>query len=202
MRKIETVKMAARLIKEGKVIICPTDTVYGLICDATNKKAIKKLFQIKKRPSNKPIPIFVKDIKMAKKFAIVNKRQEEFLKKVWPGKATVILKKKKRGPEIFFGGKETIGLRIPKHKFVNQLLAAVNRPLSGTSANISSQPHSTKIREIIKQFENKKFQPDLIIDSGNLKPSKPSTTLDLTGLKIKILREGAISKKELIKKFQ
>ena len=202
MRKVKIMKIVAKLIKEGKVIVCPTDTVYGLVCDATNQKAIQKLFQIKKRDLKKPIPIFVKDIKMARKFAIINKPKEEFLKKVWPGKVTVILKKKKGLAKIIFGEGKTIGLRIPKHKIINQLLSIINCPLTGTSANIASQPHSTKIKKIIKQFENKKLQPDLILDAGNLKPSKPSTVVDLTGSKLKILRAGAVRKEKLIKIFQ
>lgn len=185
----EITKIAVQSIKEGKVIICPTDTVYGLLCDAKNKKTIQKLFKIKQRRPQKPIPIFVKDIRAAKKFAFIDKNQEIFLKKVWPGKVTVVLKQKGKLPKIFFGDKKTIGLRIPNYKIVNQLLSIINRPLTGTSANISGQPPSTKIKEVISQFKNQKFQPDLILDSGNLRPSKPSTVVDLTGKKIKILRK-------------
>src|SRR4030042_4778590 len=90
----EIVKIITQSIKEGKVIICPTDTVYGLIADATNKKAVNKIFKIKKRPRNKPIPVFVKDLKIAEKLAYINKNQGKFLKKVWPGKITIVLKRK------------------------------------------------------------------------------------------------------------
>ena len=172
------VKEVVKSIKDGQVIVCPTDTVYGLICDATNKKAVNKLFKIKKRLAKKPIPIFVKDIKMAKKIAAINKTQEAFLKKVWPGKITVVLKKKNK----------TIGLRIPDYKLINQLLSIINRPLTGTSANISGKPASTKIKEVLKQFKNQPYQPDLILDAGNLKKSRPSIVIDLTVLPPKILR--------------
>lgn len=169
-----------RAIKKGKVVVCPTDTVYGLVCDAANKKAVERLFKIKKRPKEKQIPIFVKDIAMAKKLAEINKEQEDFLKKVWPGKVTAVLKKK--------NGKGTIGLRIPNHKFVLSLAKYVNRPLTGTSANISGNKASTKIKEVLKQFEGQKYQPDLVIDKGNLPKSKPSTVIDLTVSPHKILR--------------
>ena len=89
----EVIKTAIQLIKKGEVIICPTDTVYIPAADATNKKAVRKVFLIKKRPLKKPIPIFVKDLKMAKKIAKINKKQEEFLKRVWPGKVTAILER-------------------------------------------------------------------------------------------------------------
>ena len=176
-------------IKQGEVVVCPTDTVYGLIADATNEKAVKKLLKIKKRNTQKPIPIFVKDIKIAKKFALINKNQEKFLKKVWSGKVTVVLKRKGKLPRILFRNKKTIGLRIPDYKIINQLLLIINRPLTGTSANISGQPPSTKIKEVISQFKNQKFQPDLIIDAGNLPKSKPSIVLDLTTSPTKILRK-------------
>ena len=175
-------------IKQGEVMVCPADTVYGLLADATNKKAVKKLLKIKKRNTQKPIPIFVKDLKTAKKLALINKNQEKFLKKVWPGKVTVVLKRKGKLPGVLFRNKKTIGLRIPDYKIINQLLLIINRPLTGTSANISGQPPSTKIKEVISQFKNQKFQPDLIIDAGNLQKSKPSIVLDLTTQPPKILR--------------
>jgi len=182
------VKIAIKSIKEGKIIVCPTDTVYGLICDATNKKAVRKLFKIKRRPVGKPIPIFFKDIQMATKLASINKEQEKFLKKVWSGKVTVVLTRKNRLPKNLFAKQKTIGLRIPNYKFINQLLLIINRPLTGTSANISGKPASGNIKEILQQFKNQKHQPDLVIDTGNLPKSKPSTVLDLTTEPPKILR--------------
>ena len=176
----EMVKITVRTIKNGQVAICPTDTVYGLVCDTLNKKAMIKLCKIKKRPKNKPIPIFVKDIKMAKKLAKIDKKQEQFLKKVWPGKTTVVLKKKNK--------KGTVGLRIPNHKLLLNLVKQLNFPLTGTSANISGQPASTKIKEILRQFEGQNYQPDLVLDDGDLRNSKPSTVIDLTIIPPKILR--------------
>jgi len=181
----EIIKEATQAIQEGKIVVCPTDTLYGLIADARDIKAVKKLIRIKKRRSSKPIPIFIKDIKTAKKFAQINKAQEKFLKAVWPGKVTVVLGKKGKLPKILFGNKKTIGLRIPNYKIINQLLLTTNRPLTGTSANISNRPPSTKIKEVLKQFADQKLQPDFIIDAGNLKPSKPSIVIDLIkGFKI------------------
>lgn len=184
----EIVKLTVKAIKQGKVVISPTDTMYGLIADATNIKAVRKILKIKKRETQKPIPIFVKDIKTAKKFAKISEKQEKFLRKVWPGKVTVVLKRKGQLPKILFGKKKTIGLRIPNYKLINQLLLITNLPLTGTSANISNQPPSTKIKEVLKQFKNSKSKPDLIIDASNLKPSKPSTVIDLTQ-EFKILRQ-------------
>ena len=186
---MEKISQIAKELKKGKVIICPTDTVYGLIADATNKKAVEKIFKIKKKPTNKPIPIFVRDIKMARKLAKIDKKQEMFLKSVWPGKVTVVLKAKNRKfPKGIGKPKKEIGLRVPDYEIINQLLRLCNRPLTGTSANISGKPASTKIKEVLKQFKNQKYQPDLIINAGNLPKSKPSTVIDLTISPPKILR--------------
>jgi len=182
------VRKAVKFIKKGKVLICPTDTVYGLIADATNKKAVEKLFKIKKRKPKKPIPIFVKDIKMAKKLAVIDKKQEKFIKKVWPGKVTVVLERKK-GQNLYGLDRKTVAIRIPNYRFLNILLEKLNRPLTGTSANISGYPASTKIEKVIEQFKNKKMKPDLILSDGNLKPSRHSAIIDLTGKKQKILRK-------------
>ncbi|MFH1462653.1 MAG: L-threonylcarbamoyladenylate synthase [bacterium] len=190
---MQKIREAVKLIKEGKVLVCPTDTVYGLVADAANKKAVEKIFKIKKRKKEKPIPIFIRNLKQAKTLAQISKDQEKFLKKAWPGKVTAVLTRRQdtgsRGKKIYGIDKRTIALRIPKYKLINQLLEKVNCPLTGTSANISGKPASTKIKEVASQFKNQKFQPDLIINEGNLKPSKPSKVIDLTSSKPKILRK-------------
>ncbi|TSC75231.1 MAG: Sua5/YciO/YrdC/YwlC family protein [Parcubacteria group bacterium Gr01-1014_30] len=186
-----TAQEAAKAVRQGKVLVCPTDTVYGLVCDATNKKAVEKLFKVKKRKLSKFLPIFVKDISMAKRLAHIDKKQEKFLRKVWPGKVTAVLERKTKSAKrkIYGIDKNKIGLRIPNYKLVLDLLKNTNRPLTGTSANISGKPASTKIGEVLRQFSGKKHKPDLIINRGNLPKSKLSRVVDLTGKKIKILRK-------------
>ncbi len=183
----KTVKIVIESIKQGKVIICPTDTIYGLICDATNKKAVEKNFKIKKRSIKKPIPVFVKDIKMAKKIAKIDKKQEKFLKLVWPGKVTVILERKKTKIKLYGVEKKTIALRIPDFKLINFLLEELNKPLVGTSANISGKPSSGIFGKVLQQFKESKHQPDLIVNAGRLS-EKASMVIDLTILPPKILR--------------
>lgn len=168
-------------IKNGEVIVCPTDTIYGLVCDATNQKAVKKIILMKKRLPRKPIPIFVRNLKMAKKFAYIDKEQEEILKKAWPGKVTTVLRSKK--------GSKTIGIRIPKYKFILDLISKLNLPLAETSVNLSGKPALSTIKGVLKHFRNQKNQPDLVINAGNFKKPRPSTVIDLTVIPSKILRE-------------
>ncbi|MFH1656184.1 MAG: L-threonylcarbamoyladenylate synthase [Candidatus Nealsonbacteria bacterium] len=190
--KKEIIIESIRVIEGGGVVVFPTDTVYGLLVDAENKKAVEKVFEIKKRLKEKTLPVFVKDIKTVEDLCFIDEEQKLFLKKVWPGKVTMILKLKTKNnlvKEVIEKNK-TIGLRIPKYKLLNELLKKINKPLTATSANISGKSNSNKIKKIIKQFSKQKIQPDLIVDVGNLKKSKPSTIIYLTRDKIEILRKG------------
>lgn len=177
------------LIKSGKVIICPTDTVYGLVCDATNIRAVKKIFKIKKRPKDKPISIFAKNLKMAKDFAIIHASGERLLKN---NKITAIFEIKNQAKNLFPRGLarqgDKIAIRIPKYELIREIFKKISFPLSGTSANISGKPDSTRIRDILNQFRRNKFLPDLVLDAGSLKPSEPSKVVDSTGKKPEILR--------------
>lgn len=194
---MEVVKLQKALNKAtsallaGKIVICPTDTVYGFLADASNKKAVEKIFKIKKRPRAKPLAVFVRDIKMVKQLAEIDERQEKTLKKYWPGKYTFVLKRKPcevgSHTKLYGVDKKTIALRIPKFKFLNDLLKKINKPLAQTSVNISGEPPLVKIEDIKEKFGMSDI-PMLIIDGGNLPKNKPSAIIDLTKDKIKILR--------------
>lgn len=183
IKESEAVLTAVKTIEKGGVVIFPTDTVYGFLADAGNKKATEKIYKIKKRPKSKPLAVFIKDLEMAKEMTEINQEQENILKTKWPGKYTFILKRKKSiGSEI-----RSVALRIPKYKFLNDLLNKINKPLVQTSVNISGQPPLTKIKDIIEKF-GRTGLPILIIDAGDLKKAKPSTIIDLTTNKYKVLR--------------
>jgi L-threonylcarbamoyladenylate synthase len=179
---------AVLFLKKGGVVICPTDTVYGFLADAKNKKAVDLIYKTKKRPKQKPLPVFVGTMKMAKQLADVDAKQEKVIKKYWPGKYTFVLKARKvpKVYKVYGVGKNTIALRIPKHPFLQKLLKAINRPLVQTSVNISGDESLYKMEDIVKYFGNNKNI--LIIDGRNLKKSKPSKIIDLTSSKIKRIR--------------
>jgi L-threonylcarbamoyladenylate synthase len=173
-------------LKNGAVLVLPTDTVYGLVCDATNEKAVEKIFEIKKRDRSKSLPVFIKDIEMAKKYAVVNDKQEKFLNENWPGPVTIILKGKKGLSPLVYKN-DTIALRQPNHKLIEEVIRFFKKPLAQTSVNISGEPFLRKIKEIIDIFSNTTAKPDLIVDAGDLIKSKPSTIIDLVN-DIKIIR--------------
>lgn len=184
------INKAIGIIKRGGVIICPTETVYGLLADATSNKAVERVYKIKKRSKTKAIAVFVQSIAEAKKLAFINKSQEQFLKKAWPGKVTIILKRKPNCglSKKLFANKEVIGLRVSNSRLVNELVKKTGKPLTTTSANISGKPASTKIKEVLKQFFKNKIKADLVIDAGNLPNNKPSRVIDLTGREGRVLR--------------
>jgi len=204
---LKAINRTVEILNNGGVVIVPTDTVYGFIADATNKKAVEKIYKIKKRPKSKPLSLFVKDIKMAHGLAEVSDKQVKVLKKFWPGAYTFILKRKgnllsnsieldsrskgelsrgNNGEMKLYGlNEDDVALRIPKHAFLQKLLKKINRPLAQTSVNISNEPPINKISDIIKQFGAKDI---LIIDGGDLPKGKPSKIIDLTKSNIKTLR--------------
>jgi len=187
--KKENLKKIITAFSKGQVLIFPTDTVYGLLCDAYNEKAVGRIFKIKKRKISKPLTVFVKDIAAAKRLAYINKDQEKFLKKNWPGAITVILKTKKPyklSPLVYKD--DTIGLRVPDYKLLNLILEKFNKPIAQTSANISGRSAVTKMKDVLEQFGNNDIQSDLIINAGDLPKNKPSKVIDFTKNKMKILR--------------
>jgi L-threonylcarbamoyladenylate synthase len=189
---------AVKVLNDGGVVVCPTDTVYGFLALAENEKAVEKIFKIKKRPRSKILPVFVKDLKMAGELAEIDKnpafakalegKQEKILRQKWPGPYTLILKSKNVLQTPGVCKNRTVALRIPKYKFLNNLLKKINKPLAQTSVNVSGQPPLTKINEIIGIFGSNPGL-DLIIDAGNLPKTNPSTIIDLLKEDIKILRK-------------
>lgn len=185
----EILSVVGRLLRSGKIIICPTDTVYGILGDAMNKEAILKIFEIKNRSLRKPLPVFVRDIRTARRLAYISDAKAEFLKKNWPGAVTAVFQRKEKFPAILTGGLETIGMRMPNHEFLLKLLKRLDFPLAQTSANISGMPPAKNSKEINSYFGKSEIGLDLIIDGGEFFGS-PSTIVDFTGKEPLILRVG------------
>jgi tRNA threonylcarbamoyl adenosine modification protein (Sua5/YciO/YrdC/YwlC family) len=189
-RARDVVEKTIKFLERGQIIVSPTDTVYGLLADAENDKAVEKIYEMKQRDKRKAMPVFVKDIEMAKKIAKIDKKTERLLGEIWPGKITIVLNRKEKSglSKLLFGKKKTIALRIPNHKLVLEIIKKIDKPLIGTSANISGKGSSTKIKEILEQFEKQDIKPDLVLDAGDLSENLPSTIIDFSNHKPKILR--------------
>lgn len=192
----EIIKKCSEILKNNGLVVAPSDTVYGLITDATNRKSVEKLIIFKNRPIGKPISVFVKNLFQAKNVVYINKSQEEILKKLLPGPFTIVLPSKHRLVRLLESEKGTLGFRIPDYSFINQLVNFFGRPLTATSANISGRGPHYSIDDFLKTLSLKKKQLiDMIIDFGRLPRNKPSTVIDLTDNHLKILRKGDLNLK-------
>lgn len=181
-------KQIIAALGQKKVLVLPTDTVYGLSCLATSKEAIKKINQIKKRSSLKPQIILVSSLTMARRYCFINKRQAFYLKKKWPGKMTAILDSKNKLPKIVSGGGDTLAIRLPKNDFLIKIIKKVGAPITSSSLNISGHPLVNDLSLVSKIFIGK-HKPDLIVDAGEMKNIKPSKIIDIRDInKIKIIR--------------
>jgi len=188
---------AARILKEGGVIVYPTDTAYGLGGYALDPEIIKRIYKIKGRSLGKPIHVVVPNWTWIETLAYTNESARKIYDKLMPGPITIVLPKKSVVPDILTANLKTIGLRIPNNEIVVRILKMVNFPFTTTSANKSGGETPYSIKEVVQQIDPKEI--DLILDAGELPRIKPSTILDLTQEKPKILRKGPISKKEILK---
>lgn len=184
------------MLGAGGVAVVPTDTVYGLIADARNEDAIRKMFAIKQRSQERAFPIFVRGIAMARQYAYISDAKARFLEGVWPGPVTAIFRHKEKLPTLITGGKGTIGIRMPDNAFILELLARLDSPLAQTSANISGEPVAKNADEVKRYFVSPEHQPDLLIDGGEVS-GMSSTVIDCTGASPLILRTGPVSKADL-----
>ena len=180
-------------LKGGALIIAPSDTVYGLLTDARNEEAVKKLISFKNRPPGKPISVFVSDLKMLKDYAKVNTHNERILNELLPGPFTIVLPSKGKVSSLLESEKKTLGLRYVDYPFVTKLVTLYGSPLTATSANLSGRRPHHKLSALLSELGNsKRSLVDLVIDAGELARNKPSTIIDMAEDKIKLLRKGDI----------
>ena len=188
---------AVNVLKKGGVVVLPTDTVYGLCADAMNEKDIKRVFAIKGREASKALPVLVSDATMRQKVAHVPPDIETKIDEL--GSITAVVHARGWMPLSLRGGKLSIGVRIPNHDFLLEVITKCGGPITGTSANISGQPSQTKIDEVIMAFKNRRHAPDLIVNAGDLPERSPSRIFDFTKTPPQVLRTEAINGEALQK---
>lgn len=185
------IRKAAKVIKAGGLVVFPSDTVYILAVDPTNKTAVEKLLGFKNRWTGKAISIAVLDKKMAEGYVSLNDNGESIYANLLPGPFTVVsngLHKVAAGIEAENG---TLGIRIPDNKWIMDLVKEVGGPVTATSANLSGRTPHYSVESFKKTLSKKKLTMiDLIVDAGKLPRNKPSTVIDATESDIKILRRG------------
>ena len=188
---LDVIDKAVRLIQDGELVAFPTDTLYGIGCNAFNLEATEKLFLLKERPFSKPINLLISELNQIKQIVTeISVPAQKLISNFWPGALTIIFPKKKGTLENISGGSDSIGVRMPNYIITLQIIKRTNLPLAVTSANLSGKESSTTAEEVINHFQNK---IPMIIDGGKTPLELGSTIVDVSEKKPKILREGYIS---------
>ena len=192
----DKLKEISKIIKNGGIVVFPTETVYGIGTNGLNKESISRLYEVKQRPTSKPISLLVSSIEMAEMIAKdITDMEYKLMEKFFPGPLTIILKKKSIVPDNLTNNTDTVGVRMPDNIIAKELIEYANVPIATPSANISGKPSGTDINTIMNDFKDK---VDYYIDGGKSKLGIGSTIVKLENGYPVILREGSISKKQIL----
>ena len=188
-------EIPAQIINKGGIVIFPTETVYGIGVNGLDEKAIKKLYEVKKRPLNKPISLLVSNMKMVNEIAKdISDLEYKLMENFCPGPFTLVLKKKDIVPDILTSNGQYVGVRMPDEEIARKLIEYAKVPLATSSANIAGMPSGTNLENIIKDFEGK---IDYFIDGGEAKIGIASTVVKVIDGVPQILRQGSITKEQI-----
>ena len=183
---------AVAVLRRGGTAVFPTDTLYGLGCNALDPTAVGRVFDIKHRSYVKALPMLVRDLSWARELAYITPEQERLIAQFWPGRVTFILPRRPIVPAVMAGGGTTVGIRAPDYPFLQVLLRHLGYPMAGTAANRTGAEPTNEATRIADEFSQAAPQPDIVIDAGALPDSLPSTVVDLSGRVVRILRQGAV----------
>ena len=191
----DKLKEISEIIKNGGIVVFPTETVYGIGTNGLNKEAISRLYEVKQRPTSKPISLLVSSIDMVDMVARdITDMEYKLMDKFFPGPLTIILKKKSNVPDNLTNNTDTVGIRMPDNIIAKKLIEYAKVPIATPSANISGKPSGTDINYIMENFKDK---VDYYIDGGQSKLGIGSTIVKVENGYPLILREGSISKEQI-----
>ncbi|NYT01256.1 MAG: threonylcarbamoyl-AMP synthase [Methanosarcinales archaeon] len=177
---------AARLIREGGAVVYPTETVYGIGADAFNETAVKRVFEIKQRPLDKPLFVAVSSFEMLEQVAVLGEEDMDILRSLLPGPISFLVQKSPRLPDILTASSPLVGIRFPDHPLALEIIGAAG-PITSTSANITGQPSPVRMEDLDQRIAR---AVDLVVDGGRCKYGQPSTLVDLAARRI--VRRGAM----------
>ena len=188
-------KKAVELIQKGKIVVFPTETVYGIGTNGLDENTVKKLYKVKQRPLNKPITLLVSNMEMVELLAKdITETEYKIMKKFFPGPLTIILKKKQIVPDIVTSGQDTVGIRMPSGEIAKKLIEKAGVPIATPSANVTGEPSGTNLQDIEKTFKEK---VDFYIDGGESGLRLASTIVQVVNGRIQILRQGSITLEQI-----
>jgi L-threonylcarbamoyladenylate synthase len=189
------IEKAAEIVLQGGVVAFPTETFYGLAGEAGNEAALEKIFRVKGREEGKPLLLLVADkswlpglVRGSPPLA------ERLMNHFWPGPLTLVFEARLSISPLLTANTGKIGIRVSSHPVARALVQAVGRPITGTSANLSGHPSASSAEEV---FQSLGGNLEAILDGGRTAGGPGSTVLDISGPSPRVIREGAITRKEL-----
>ncbi len=200
MLEKEYINYSLNQLRSHGVIVTPTDTYYGISCDAFDSIAIDKIFKIKRRQKNQLLPVLISEKSELNELGVkTNKIIDLMTDYYWPGPLTIILKSERRFPNTIQDNLGFVGFRVPDISFTRNLIKQLGNPITGTSANISGKKESKDISVIKKYFKDGEIDYYVDLECGEANSS--STVIKLIDNKFSIIRQGEIAKEEIIKKI-
>ena len=194
-KDLNKIKEAAMSIKEGGIVLFPTETVYGIGANALDENAVNKIFEAKGRASDNPLIVHISNIDMLDNLVKeVGKVEQKLMDNFWPGPLTIIFDRKECIPNVVTAGLNTVGIRMPSNEIARKLIEFAGLPIAAPSANISGKPSGTKIEDIIDELDGK---VDYILDSGMVDIGVESTVIRVIDDKVHILRPGKITVEDI-----
>ncbi len=193
------IKTAANIIKKGGVVVFPTETVYGIGANVFNERACKKIFEIKKRPSENPLIVHISDESMLDDITKkIPSAANKLIKRFWPGPLTLIFRKKKKIPDVVTSGLDTVAVRMPSDKIALELIKMSGTPIAAPSANVFGFVSATEFNHVKEDF-SKESDIDFTLPGGRTKHGLESTIIDVTKKIPLILRFGAVTVEDIEK---
>jgi len=191
----EKIEEAGNIIKNGGLVLFPTETVYGIGANGLDENAVRKIFIAKGRKQDNPLILHISDYEMLKEISKnINETEQKLIEAFWPGPFTIILERTEKVPNIVTGGLDTVGIRMPENTIAQKLIKYSGVPIAAPSANISGKPSGTRLEDI---FEELKEKVDYIIDGGECKIGLESTVVRVIDNIPHILRPGKITEKQI-----
>jgi len=191
----DKLKAPAEAIKQGKLVLFPTETVYGIGADALNVEAVKNIYVAKGRASDNPLIAHIANIQMLENLVVeVGPIERKLIENFWPGPLTIVFKKKQIVPDIITAGLDTVAVRMPSNEIARKLIELSNCPIAAPSANISGKPSGTLVEDIIEELDGK---VEYIIDGGKVDIGVESTVLRVVDGIVHILRPGKITVEDI-----
>lgn len=189
------IERAVELLRQGKLVAFPTETVYGLGADASNAEAVRGIFSAKGRPADHPLIVHIGNPGQLSAWAAsIPESARRLAERFWPGPLTLILKKRPEVPDEVTGGQDTVGLRIPNNPVALRLLQAFGGGIAAPSANRFKRISPTQAHHVAEELDGR---VDLILDGGPCHIGVESTIVDLSGNKPRLLRPGSISQADI-----